>query len=249
MKLSARTEILEVVMLGSTGSVSTIHPVLVHGEDGATLIDTGMAGQLDRLAAAVEAAGTSLSQIKHIVLTHQDVDHIGNLPQLLNLLGDAVEVYCHEADKPYIEGELPLIKFNRERFAPMLESMPPEARAALEEMLAHPPAGKVDHLLADGEHLPWLEDVKVIYTPGHTPGHLCLFLEEEGLLLAADAMRVVGGKLVGPAEAVTPDMPQALRSLQRLLEYPIRKVLCYHGGLFDDHPLERIAELAEGSRA
>ena len=116
----------------------------------------------------------------------------------------------------------------------------------MEALLANPPRGNVDRLVVDGELLPLQGGTRVIHTPGHTPGHICLFVEQENLLLAADALRVVGGSLVGPAEAVTPDMPEALRSLRKLAELPVKRVLCYHGGLYEGADIPgRIAELAE----
>lgn len=64
-----------------------IHPVLLRDEDGYTLVDTGMIGQFAELESTLEDLNVSLSDIKRVILTHQDMDHIGNLGALLDAIG------------------------------------------------------------------------------------------------------------------------------------------------------------------
>ncbi|MFT0825295.1 hypothetical protein VSK92_12555 [Bacillus swezeyi] len=45
-------------------------------------------------------------------MTHQDIDHIGNLPDLLHEADGRAKSYAHKLEKPYIEGERPLLKTN-----------------------------------------------------------------------------------------------------------------------------------------
>lgn len=59
-----------------------IHPTLLLDQEDAILIDTGFPGQFGELRAAIEKTGTSLRQLKAVILTHQDLDHIGNLPEI-----------------------------------------------------------------------------------------------------------------------------------------------------------------------
>jgi glyoxylase-like metal-dependent hydrolase (beta-lactamase superfamily II) len=163
---------------------------------------------------------------------------------ILRASGEGVEVLAHKEDKPYIEGDKPLIKMNRERMAQMMESLPESQRQQLQRILSSPPSGKVDRTLHDGEELPLHGGIKVIHTPGHTPGHLSLFVKKARLLIAGDELRVEEGKLVGPGEWVTPDMEQANASLKKLIDYQIDYVLCYHGGLYGPNASEKIAELS-----
>ncbi|MNI87666.1 putative metallo-hydrolase YflN [compost metagenome] len=100
--------------------------------------------------------------------------------------------------------------------------------------------------LQDGQRLPWAGGIEIIHTPGHTPGHICLYLPDQELLLAADELRVLEGQLAGPWDAATPDMPLALRSLRKLKDLPVRSILCYHGGLFEGSPQPLIDSLTEG---
>ena len=244
MKIGENIEALELRM-NLTRQERSIHPVLLWNTEGATLVDTGMPGQLDTLAKEIEDAGLSLGSIRRIILTHQDIDHVGGLPEAVHAVGEEVEVWAHEEDKPYIEGDKPLIKMNRDRMNQMMESMPEDQRRQVEQLLHSPPSGKVDRNLEDGEELPIYDvGVEVIYTPGHTPGHLSLFVREEKLLIAGDELRVEEGELVGPSESATPDMETANASLGKLTNYEIDHVICYHGGYYDDPDASaRIEEL------
>ncbi|MGP3787021.1 hypothetical protein [Paenibacillus sp. 1A_MP2] len=74
-----------------------------------------------------------------------------------------------------------------------------------------------------------------------------MYFREQQFLLAADELRVIDDELVGPSPPATQDMPEALRSLKRLLGLKLEKVLCYHGGEYTTEPSQRIAELAESA--
>ncbi|PQP82749.1 MBL fold metallo-hydrolase [Paenibacillus sp. PCH8] len=217
-----------------------IFPVMLRGEDGITLVDTGMIGQFAELQSSLEQEGVQLSDIKRVIITHQDIDHIGNLGALLDAIPD-LEIWAHAAEIPYITGEKPLIKFTPERRA-MLSA---PVLALADQLLMQLPEVNISRTLADGDMLPLPNGCQVIHTPGHTPGHICLYFPEQQFLLAADELRVVDDELVGPAPPATPDMPEALRSLKKLTGLTIQKVLCYHGGEFTTAPEQRIAELAE----
>ncbi|BCG57904.1 MBL fold metallo-hydrolase [Paenibacillus sp. URB8-2] len=239
MKLSQSVIALKVPMLSPVFGPTEIYPALLKDEDGLTLIDTGMLGQFDALKQTVEEAGAKISDIKRVLITHQDIDHIGNLPELVSRIPE-LEVLVHADDIPYLNGSLPLIKFTPERIAQMSGEFKDLALHFLESL---PGLGGFT-VLQDGDVLPLGGGVEVIHTPGHTPGHICLYFRKDKLLLAADELRVVDGKLAGPSEMATPDMPLALRSLRNLEGRQIDRVLCYHGGLYEGSPQQLIEELA-----
>lgn len=92
--------------------------------------------------------------VNRIILTHQDIDHIGGLPDFISVRKGEIEVLAHQEDRPYIEGNRPLIELDREWLAQMPESMPASQRQRLERMFSTTPSGKVDRILHDGEELP-----------------------------------------------------------------------------------------------
>ncbi|MBJ8192934.1 MBL fold metallo-hydrolase, partial [Bacillus cereus] len=93
---------VEMLQLDFHGNM--IHPILLWDQEMAVLIDTGLPGQMEDLRVAMEKVGVSFDQLKAVILTHQDVDHIGSLPEILQECGSHIKVYAHELDKPYIQG-------------------------------------------------------------------------------------------------------------------------------------------------
>ncbi|GFZ80361.1 hydrolase [Paenibacillus marchantiophytorum] len=187
-----------------------INPTLLWDHEMAVLIDTGFPGQIEELRMTMKKVGVSLDMVKVVILTHQDIDHIGSLPEILQECGSNVQVYAHELDKPYIQGELPLLKDGH---------------------IKNPPKGRVDNTLIDGQELAFCGGIRVIHTPGHTPGHISLYLRRSKTLVAGDSMYSVNGKLEGIHEPTTPDVEEARLSLQKYQDDNIESVICYHGGL------------------
>jgi len=245
MRIAKHIEALDISM-NIAGRQSVIHPLLIWGDDdGITLIDTGMPGQTEQIEAHFKRLGLALKNIRRIILTHQDIDHIGGAAALVETSG--AEVYAHGEDIPYIEGHKPLIKMNRERVEKMTASLAKDERERARRVLNNPPSVKVNRRLEDGEELDFYGGMLLLHTPGHTPGHTSIFLRRPGLLVAGDALRVEEGRLVGPSPEATPDMTLAVASLSRLTALPVKRVLCYHGGLAAEEGKDaasRIRELA-----
>lgn len=219
MEVAKEVDMLELDFHGNK-----IHPVLMWDREMAILIDTGFPGQIEDLRLAIEQTGVSLDQLKVIILTHQDVDHIGNLPDMLQNPNHSITVYAHELDKPYIQGELPLLK---------------------DSHLQNPPKGKVNDILVDGQELPFCGGIHVIYTPGHTAGHISLYLKQSKTLIAGDSMYSINGQLQGIHTPTTPDIDSARRSLRKYLNFDIASVVCYHGGLSSIEVNNQIVQLTQ----
>jgi glyoxylase-like metal-dependent hydrolase (beta-lactamase superfamily II) len=92
----------------------------------------------------------------------------------------------------------------------------------------------VDEHLEDGDRLDLAGGTRVIFTPGHTPGHLSLYLERPKVLVAGDALTAEGGHLNGPNPPFTLDVGEAARSVRRLAELDVETIVCYHGGVVGD---------------
>ncbi|MDO7908611.1 MBL fold metallo-hydrolase [Paenibacillus sp. JX-17] len=235
MNIGQHIHILKVPM----GPDHYIHPVVIEDPDGLTLVDTGMLGEASFLEEAMTKAGLDLSRLKRILITHQDIDHIGNVTVLADQFPE-VEIFVHRDDVAAVTGLEPSIKFTPERISKMPQPMQDTANQFISK-LSHLHIARV---LEDGDRLPYGGGLEVIHTPGHTPGHISLYFPSQRLVLAADAMRVIDGELVGPAEALTPDMNLAIESLTKLAALPVEQILCYHGGLYSREPQARIAALA-----
>ena len=178
-----------------------------------TLIDTCPPGALPRLLAAIEKAGVRPARLERIVLTHCDVDHIGNAYHL-SLVAD-VEICAHEADVPYITGARPFPG--------------PALRRAIEltwgRTLTRP---RVDRVLHDGDDL---DGLTVVHLPGHTPGHLGL--QRESVLFAGDAL--FGGRKLRPSPAIlTWSKERERASVKRVGTLDVDLILPGHGTPVND---------------
>ncbi len=233
---------LEMNMMGHK---NTINPTLLYDDHRSVLVDVGMPGQLEAIQAAMEKAGVPLERIDAVIFTHQDIDHIGGMQDLLKALGKPIEVYAHAEDKPYIEGDKEPIKMTRERVVQMLERMPEGVRKQAKAIFLSQPTAKVTKTVSDGEILPFFGGVQVIFTPGHTPGHISLYHQATKILITGDATVSQDGKILGPNPQATPDMPMALESQKKFTSLDISKVICYHGGLCQDRVNVQFRELTK----
>jgi glyoxylase-like metal-dependent hydrolase (beta-lactamase superfamily II) len=244
MKIKNGIEALELSM-NVMGNVSKIYPTLLWDENEAILVDTGTPGLLPAIHEAFEEAGVPFHKLSKVILTHQDFDHIGSLPELLKEFDGPIEVLAHKEDKPFIEGDKPFIKMNKEMMLKRIEALPTEQREQFLSMLEMDITSKVDTTVEDGQYLPYGGGITVIFTPGHTPGHISLYHHDSKTLITGDAAVADNGKLLGPNPPVTPDLDQAYESLKKFTSYDIENVICYHGGVCTDNIKEQLEKLSE----
>lgn len=237
MKIAKGVDSLEL-----TGNQGNIHPTLIWDEDEVILVDAGYPGQLEEIRTAMHEAGVPFSKLTKIIITHQDFDHIGSLKEVL--MDHKIKVITHQEEKPYIVGEKRLIKMTPERLAKMFELLPESQHQEAEATLFESLRSNVQQEVKDGELLPYCGGITVIHTPGHTPGHICLYLMESKTLITGDALNLVNGQLVGPNPVFTADMELAKESVRKLTKYDIETVICYHGGVTNDNVNQRLRELA-----
>ena len=183
-----------------------------------TLVDTGYNGGAGHVLSEVSRLGYAPSDIANIVITHHHADHVGNLFELKR--ASQATVFAHPADAPYIDGSLPQPGPARPRWLSRL-------LAPMYRLWSAQPAA-VDILFKDGDELPILGGTKVLHTPGHTPGSICLFLKPERLIIAGD---VLNNRLsLGlPSKAFSTDMAQNIRAIKRLAALDLRLACFGHG--------------------
>jgi len=217
-----------VEMLELSEPHGTLYPVLAWDGQNTILFDTGLPGQLELIRTAIEKVGFSLEQITGIILTHHDMDHIGCAKQLKEI---GAKIMAHEMETPYIQGESPSPKLLKmeERLSEMSE----EEKSFYFRMKkgASNFYVPVDKKLKDNDVLPYCGGIEVIYTPGHTPGHISIILKKSNVLITGDTANASEGKMTGPNPQHTLDMPKAMESYKRLMKLNPDFIISYHGGL------------------
>ena len=205
-----------------------------------TLVDAGLPDQMEAISAALVEAGTGVRDLRRIIFTHQDLDHVGSGADLVRQ-SDA-RVLAHSADAPYIEGSLRPLKPSPE----MLQQRP-QVRKVLERL----EPVRIDEYVENGTRLDLAGGTKVISTPGHTPGHISLYLERSKVLIAGDALTSERGSLNGPNPSMTLEMRTGLQSIRRLVDLEVDTIVCYHGGVVSEDAngqLRRVIQEAYADR-
>jgi glyoxylase-like metal-dependent hydrolase (beta-lactamase superfamily II) len=136
------------------------------------LIDTGLQFHRRGILKELAAMNIQLGDIKHILLTHNDLDHIGNAAKLQEETG--AKLWASAQDIPYITGCMHRPSFKK--FLPYIFRVKKP-----KDVIAY----------KDGEKV---GGVEIIPTPGHTPGHVCLLFED--VLFAGDLVKNVKGDLI-----------------------------------------------------
>jgi glyoxylase-like metal-dependent hydrolase (beta-lactamase superfamily II) len=200
---------------------------LVVAPEGVTIVDAGMAGHHRDLLAELASIGRSVADVRGIVLTHGDGDHVGFAERLRRDHG--VPVFVHEADADRAKGGAkPATGRERMRVGAVLGF----ALAALRKGgLRTTPLTAVS-TVRDGDVLDLPGSPRIVGMPGHSPGSVAVHVPLVDAVMVGDALttrNVLTGRR-GPAPApFTDDPAAALASLRALLPTGARWVLPGHG--------------------
>lgn len=204
----------------------TANPYIIVDADGVTLIDTGLPRNEKTILDYVVSLGKSARDVKRIILTHSDFDHVGSLAALHKLTGartyaSQIEANAIAAGKPSRIPKMPIGDvIRRLRFLLMrLKSTP----------------FQVDEILTDGQVLPILGGLRVIETPGHTPGHISFFAAEAVILFCGDSMVTYDNNIDDdPRPIATWDQTSAKASIVRQSLLGAHIVCSGHGPVVTD---------------
>ncbi len=230
MKITENIEMLEVhIPRGDDEMI--IYPTLAWDDSHLVLFDTGVPGSGSYFAEAIEKTGHKAENLTDIILTHQDIDHIGGAKELLALAPKA-KVYAHEVDTPFINGVKMPTKLEKQENR--LANGEIAATDGFYQMLKNGFATSflpVDVELKDGDILDFCGGIETVFTPGHTPGHAAFYLKSGRTMVVGDAANIAeNGALRGSNPGMTWDMDKAEHSLEKIKSYDLANVISYHTG-------------------
>lgn len=226
--------------------VTALNTVVVREDYGLILIDCGNAGDLEKLEAAMEKEGLALVDVKKIIITHHDSDHIGALKDIVDKYPQ-IEVLSSLEQAPYITGKIKPLRLTiaEERYKTVLTAAEKEAcQRDITGLSALRTIEKVT-VVNDGDILPGSCGIEIIEVSGHMPGHLSVYVRADKTLISGDALTSWDGKLNPPDARFSLDLPCAVKSLEKLLNFEIDKVVCYHGGLVDGSIRESLRDITK----
>jgi glyoxylase-like metal-dependent hydrolase (beta-lactamase superfamily II) len=211
-----------------------VNVYIIHSpvDDSWVLVDAGLKSSAAKIRRMTEHLFWPDVRPSAIVLTHAHFDHVGSL----NTLAEEweVPVYAHAMEKPYLTG--------LSSYPPPDPSVGGGLISAMSWAFPKRPVNierRLQILPTDGS-IPGLPEWKYIYTPGHAPGHISLYRQYDGVLIAGDAfvttkqesalsVMLQTKELSGPPRYFTCNWTQASASVQKLAELDPEVVATGHG--------------------
>jgi len=202
-----------------------------------TLVDCGLRRAPRRIVEGLAGIGRRPADVTRIILTHAHGDHAGGAREVLSA-SSASGVDAHADDAPFLEAG---------RNAP-------GAPTTAGRMLGRGPmttfsSVPVATLLADGQVLDVAGGLRVLHTPGHTPGHVSLLHETSGVLITGDAIFNMASRMRWPVAAVCTSARQNQQSAHVLGEVDYQVAAFTHGPEIRDRARETVRGFLLARRA
>lgn len=212
-----------------------VYPVVLKDENGLYLIDCALPHFLPVIEAAFQKRGLQMQDIKKIIITHHDHDHMGALHEIIEKY-PSIEVLCSKEQAPYIKGEKKSLRLLQ--IEEVYEAASPQEKEGMKGFInmirsVQYSSKATITVVEDNEILPICGGARVIFSDGHMPGHISLYLEENKTLISGDALVLEEGKLCIAERPFVLDKEKEIETVQKFCNYEIEKIICYHGGEYE----------------
>ncbi|MGE7873166.1 MBL fold metallo-hydrolase [Bacillus paramycoides] len=211
------------------GRKQCIYPSLIISNNELTLVDTGYTNFSPLIEDAILKHGYEMKNLKNIIITHYDDDHIGSLYDF-KVKYPQINIIASEIESNYISGD---IKSERlVQAEEMLEFMPNEEKEFGEwfiQQLKNIRHISVDKKVYDSQMI-LNNECQIVATPGHTSGHISLYFPNLDCVITGDAAVQENRELVIANPNFCLDIEKAEQSLKKIKDLKAESYYCYHGG-------------------
>ncbi len=239
MEITPRVHAIPAPVKIYTGPYPPAVYLVVDGDE-AAMVDAGF-GEEDSVQERLDyLAGLPSLRVTHLVLTHHHFDHSGGAYRLREATG--ARIVMHRLEAPLLEAAArQQIPSDMEVPEAMREARERQRRWREEAARVRP-----DILVEDDDRLPvGSATLRIVHTPGHTAGHICVFLEEDRVLFSGDNVLGMGTTAIAPPPHG--DMVQYLASLRKMQGLDA-DLLCPGHGPVVKEPNVKIQELLDHRR-
>ncbi len=189
-----------------------------------SLVDAGLTGKEDYKTRAVRDLGVELSHVRRVIMTHTHFDHIGCLPEILNMLPEA-ELWVHVNEAEPLERGDERTVYGMEMLQGMCQS-----QFGIEPGTF---SLKVDRKLQGGEILEiggmsW----QVLHVPGHSAGSIALYQSQDRILIPGDV--IYADYAIGRFDLHLANGRELKDSLELLAELDVKRLLPGHNRIVTD---------------
>ncbi|MBN1367606.1 MAG: MBL fold metallo-hydrolase [Dehalococcoidales bacterium] len=223
---------------------------LIRFESGWGLIDTGWDDEttFTSFSEQLENLGIRMTDIKWILLTHSHADHQGLARAIKETTKANIIMHTNETPEAYEKRVKEVERSSSGDLSTLLllHGMPHNEITEISSR-SHPPRNFISSFKVDkfikGDDVSSLSPLKIIWTPGHSPGHLCLYEPREKLLFSGDhVLPTITSNISISILGEDNPLRDYMDSLSRIEDLEVNQILPGHEGPFVN-PKRRINEL------
>ncbi|MCW2759916.1 MAG: fold metallo-hydrolase [Marmoricola sp.] len=205
-----------------------VNGFMLRDDDGqVTLIDMGVASSGRKVMAGLAAIGSAPGDVTRLMLTHCHPDHAGGAAYVSRETGKPVDVHAEDAE--YVRAGTQPDVDPTSRIGRLIRKLPQPGQEKV----------TIGEELTDGQVVPFAGGIRVVHTPGHSPGHASYLHEESGVLITGDAIFNVLGRR-WPLKMLCSNFAMTQKTAHRLGELEYSTAAFTHGPEIRDTGREAI---------